>query len=475
MRALVLGGGFGGAYAAMALERQLGEREDVEVALVDRDEYVVLRPLLPEVVSGDLDVHDTVAPLRRLLPRTRLFVGDVTSVNLEGRTATLAPAFSPREVVLEWDRLIIAFGSVPALSARPGFAEHAMPFRTLADAIGLRNHLMRVLQRAALEEDPSARAALLTFVVAGGGFSATGLAASMNDFLREAVAPFRPALSAREIRVVLVHDGEHVLEQEVSPRLAGYAARALFRNGVELALGVRVDSATPDGIVLSDGRRIPMRTFVLTEPSAPSPAVESLDLPSDEGWLRVGPTLQVEGRDDVWAVGDCAAVPHPDGEGLCAPTAQYATRQAELAAENLLASIDGTAQRTFAFTGLGRLCALGRRRAVAELPGGVHFSGLPAWLAWRAIYWSRLPGVDRKLKVGASWLMNLLVPTENTEVALEGPSGIARVHYQAGDTVFRPSSAHWSKGCPRSGATSRMSQHCGRGDTTPKGMRPSEP
>ena len=437
MRILILGGGFGGAYAAMALERLLGDRDDIEVALINRDNYLVFQPLLAEVVSGDVGVHDTVTPLRRLVPRTRLFVRDVTSVDLEASTVTLAPAFHPREVVLGWDRLIVALGSVPALSAQPGFAEHAMPFRTLADAVRLRNHLIRVLEQAAIEEDPSARTTLLTFVVAGGGFSGTELAAGMNDFLQEAVAAFRPALSPRNIRVVLVHNGEYVLEREVSPQLARYATRALARTGVELALGVRADSATPESVVLADGRRIGTRTFVTTVPSAPSPVVMSLDLPSDKGRLRVGPTLQVEGRDDVWAIGDCANVPHPEPGKLCPPTAQYAIRQAALTASNVLASIDGGSQRPFTFTGLGKLGALGRRRAVAELPGGVRLSGLPAWLAWRAVYWSKLPGLDRKLKVGASWLMDLVVPTEITQLELGGSAGVGRVHLKAGDTVLR--------------------------------------
>ena len=407
------------------------------MSLVNKDNYLVFQPLLAEVVSGDLGVHDTVTPLRRLAPRTQLFVREMTSVDLEARAVTLAPSFRPREVVLEWDRLIIALGSVPDLSARPGFAEHARAFRTLADAVRLRNHLIRVLEQAAIEEDPSARAALLTVVVAGGGFSGTELAAGINDFLREALAAFRPSLSPREIRVVLVHDSERVLDREVSPRLARYATRTLARTGVELVLGARADEATPESVVLADGRRIATRTFITTVPSVPSPIVTSLDLPSERGRLRVDSTLQVEGRDDVWAIGDCAAVPNPDGKGICPPTAQYAIREADLAAENVVASIDGAPRRAFAFTGLGKLGALGRRRAVAELPGGIHLAGLPAWLAWRAVYWSKLPGLDRKLKVGASWLMDLVVPTEITQLELGGSAGVDRVHHQAGDTVFR--------------------------------------
>jgi NADH dehydrogenase len=437
VRVLILGGGFGGAYAARTLERLLAERDDVQVSLVNRDNYLVFQPLLAEVVSGDLGVHDTVTPLRRLVPRTQLFVRQVTSVDLEARTVTLAPSFRPREVVLEWDRLILGLGSVPALSARPGFAEHALAFRTLADAVRLRNHLIRVLEQAAIEDDPRARATLLTVVVAGGGFSGTELAAAINDFMREALSAFRSRISRQELRVVLVHASEHVLDREVSPRLAKYATRALARTGVELQLGVRADEATPECVVLTDGRTIGTRTFITTVPSAPSPVVTSLELPLEQGRLKVDSTLQVEGRDDVWAIGDSAAVPSPEGKDLCPTTAQYAIREADIAAENVLASIDGTPQQTFVFTGLGKLGALGRRRAVAELPGGVRLAGLPAWLAWRAVYWSKLPGLDRKLKVGASWLMDLVVPTEITQLELGGSAGVDRIHHQAGDTVFR--------------------------------------
>jgi NADH dehydrogenase len=437
MRVVILGGGYAGAHAANALEKKLGGREGVEVALVNKERYLVASPLLADVVSGDLEARDVVTPLRRLAPKTRLLVGNLTSVDLDEKTAALAPALSPREVTVEWDRLIVALGTIPALSARPGFAEHGMPFSTLADAIALRNHVIRVLEQAAIEEDPATRATLLRFVVSGGGYPGTQLAASLNDFLRAAVATFRPALSTREIRVVLVHDGEHVLEREVSPGLARYATRTLISSGVEVASGVRADAATPDGIVLSDGRRIAARTFLVTAPSVTSPAVSSLDLPLEDGRFRVGPSLQVEGREDVWAIGDCAAVPLPGSGGLCPPTAQYATRQAELAAENVLASLDGRPQRTFAFTEPGRVGVLGRRRAVAELPGGVRFSGLPAWLAWRANHWSKLPGIDRKLKVGASWLMNLLVRKEIADPTPEGPSVVGREHHQAGDIVFQ--------------------------------------
>jgi len=435
-RVVILGGGFGGVYAAMELERLARGGRAIDVALVNRENYFVFQPLLAEVVSGGVGVLDTVSPLRRLLPRTRILVRDVEAVDLQARTVTLAPGLRPRPLVIPYDRLVLALGSVTDLGRVPGFAEHAMPFRTLADALALRNHLIHVMEQASIESDPELRRQMQTVVIGGGGFSGTELAAEVNDLVRRA-APSFPTLDASEFRVVLVHSGPVLLDREVSPRLSRYATDTLHERGVEVILNARLAAASRDAAVLDSGRRIPTRTIVATAPSAPSRLVAEMELPKERGRITCDRRLQVRGRSDMWAVGDCALVPGPSRSGASPPTAQHAIRQALVAARNVWASLDGGRPVIYDFAGLGKLGALGHRRAVAELPLGIRVSGFPAWLTWRALYWAKLPGADRKLRVGASWLLDLLIPPDLVQLAHDAGRGVAQARFEPGEIVFR--------------------------------------
>ena len=435
-RVVILGGGFGGVYTAMELERLARRGRPVEVSLVNRENYFVFQPLLAEVVSGDVGALDTVSPLRRLLPRTRILVREVEAVDLEARTVTLGPGLRPRPLVVPYDRLVLALGAVADLQRLPGFAEHAMPFRTLADALALRNHLIHVMEQASIESDAELRRQMQTVVVGGGGFSGTEVAAEINDLVRRAARWF-PSLRPQEFRVVLVHGGHALLDREVSPGLSRYATDTLRGRGVEVILNARLAGASREAAVLVDGRRIPTRTIIATAPSAPSRLLREIELPQERGRLVCDRRLQVRGREDVWGVGDCALVPGPPGTGVSPPTAQHAIRQARVAARNVWASLMGGGQTIYDFEGLGKLGALGHRRAVAELPLGLRIAGLPGWLAWRALYWAKLPGADRKLRVGASWLMDLLIPPDFVQLAHEVGRGVAQARFEPGEVVFR--------------------------------------
>jgi NADH dehydrogenase len=433
-RVVVLGGGFGGVYTALHLERLIAKGAPVDVTLVNRENYLVFQPMLAEVVAGDVGILDTLGPLRQLLRRTRLFVREIESVDLDRRVVTLAAGLTPRSVELAFDHLVVALGSVTDFRGIPGLPEHALAFKSLADAVRLRNHVIHVLEQSSVERDPALRRTMLTFVVAGGGFSGTEVAAALNDFVRRAVRDY-PSIRQDEVRIILVHSGTSVLERELTSRLSTYATTVLAKQRIELVLGERLVAASPRSAVLSGGRRVPTRTLISTVPSSPNPVVEQLGLPTVRGRLECETTMAIKGCDGVWAVGDCARIPMPSGEP-CPPTAQHAVRQARVLAANIVARQTGAPLQRFAFTGRGKLSALGHRRAVAELPAGVRLAGLPAWLMWRGIYWSKLPGVTRKTRVVISWLSDLVLPAHPVQLNLGGGSGAAPGHYEPGEVVF---------------------------------------
>jgi len=432
-RIVILGGGFAGVYVARRLERRLKRRDDVEVVLVNRENYFVFQPLLPEVISGTIGLTDVVTPLRRLLKRTDVHVREIDGVDLEARTVTLAPGFHPTPQVIHYDHLVIALGTVTDFRGMRGLSEHAFPFKNLADALRLKNHVIRALEEAAIEgDDPELRKRLLTFVVAGGGFSGVEVAAELNDLVRGAVTSYR-GIDPKEVKVVLVHSQDRILP-EVSPALAAFAEKKLRARGVEIRLNARLEAATAQSAVLKGGEAIATATLVSTVPSFPHPLVEALPLEKAGGRLIVDPFLRAGGRPDVWALGDCARVPAPGGV-FSPPTAQHATRQADVVADNILCALDGGAAGPLRFAGLGKMGSLGKRSAVAEILG-LNISGFLAWFIWRTIYLMKLPGWGRRLKVAAAWTLDLLLPPELVQLRTDVTPAIAQEHFEPGEIVF---------------------------------------
>ncbi len=432
---VILGGGFAGAYCAYYLHLFSRRNESIEVVLINRENYFVFQPMLPEIISGSIGILDTVSPLRRLLPDTILYVRDVEAIDLTNKNVTLGHGFRPRPHVLQYDHLVISLGNVTDFRNMPGLHEHALPFKNLADALYLRNHLIHVLEEAAIETDAELREQLLTFVVAGGGFSGVEVVAELNDFVRRAARHY-PGIHSDEIRVVLIHSGEKILDKELGKDLSLYAQKMLTKRGVELCLNTRLRTATPDSAVLSSGERIPTKTLVSTVPSMPHPLVEGLEIPKEKGKIKTDAFLQVEGFADVWAMGDCALVPNPSGKGFAPPTAQHAIRQAKIVARNIVATTSTKPKRRYDFEGLGKMGALGYRNAVMEI-FGIKQSGFLAWFIWRAIYWWKLPGLDRKLKVGLSWFIDVLIPPEIVQLKLGTSQGVVQAHFEPGESVFR--------------------------------------
>ncbi len=434
-RIVILGGGFGGVYTAIYLEKLLKKHGSLEIVLVNKENYFVYQPMLAEVVGGSLGLIDTVSALKKLLPKTTVYVREILQVDLHQKKIILAPEFNHSNFELSYDYLVFALGNVTDFRGIPGIHEHALPFKNLADSIAIRNQLIEVVEAAACEENPRLRKELLTFVIGGGGFSGTEVAAEINDFVRSLVKKYKN-IDPKEVRVVLVHSQKRLMDRELSESLGNYSGKLLAKRGVEIRFGQRLTSATPSEAVIDGKERIAAKTIVSTVPSSPNPVIEKLALPLEKGKIKTSIYLGVEEHPDLWAIGDCALIPTWDGKGFCPPTAQFAIREAKTLAHNLVASFESRPLKPFKFECIGMLGALGHHRAVAELFGKIKFSGFFAWLMWRAIYWIKLPGFDRKLKVAFSWLLDAIIPIESVQLKLNPGQGVINFHYEEGDIIF---------------------------------------
>lgn len=432
---VILGGGFGGAYTAMHLESHLKKASDFEITLINRENYFVFQPMLAEVVGGSLDLLDTINPLRKLLPKTKLYVREIKTIDLDNKKIILAPKFTHKSAEVFFDHLVLALGNVTIFRGMSGLHEHTLPFKNLADSLMIRNQLIDVIEAASCEQDSALRKQLLTFVVGGGGFSGTEVVAEVNDFVRKMAKQYSE-LNCNDIRVVLAHSKDRLMERELSPSLGEYAGKLLKKRGVDIRFNVHLIAATPEEAILDNGERIAAKTIISTVPSSPNPLIEELSLKIEKGKIVVDTKMQVEGQKNIWSLGDCAAIPNLEGKGICPPTAQFAIRQAKVLANNIVAELSGVPKKEFRFKTLGMMGALGHHSAVAELFGKFKFSGLFAWILWRMIYWMKLPGFDRKLKVALSWILDTMIPIEAVQVKTAPSQGIAQLHFESNEIVF---------------------------------------
>ena len=418
-------------YTAITLEKLLTANSGVEVGLISKENYLVFQPMLPEVISGSIGILDTIAPIR---PKTNLYTREVESIDLKNKTVTTSADFRPQTSQLECDHLVIAVGNVTSFAGQPGLAEHALPFKYLGDGLVLRNHVIHALEQADIESDTEFRRALLTFVVAGGGFSGVEAVAELNDFVRHAARSFR-RINLSEIRVILLHAGPLILP-ELSEKLGRFAQTLLQRRGVEIRLNTRLAGATGESALLEGGDQILTKTLVSTVPAAPNPLVVALPCKKEKGRIVVNKYLEVVDYPEVWALGDCAWVVDHKTWLPCPPTAQHATRQAACLAKNLVASLREQPKQAFSFEALGKLASLGHRSAVAEV-FGIKLSGFIAWVLWRAIYLMKLPGLDRKLRVSTDWFLDLLLPPDIVQLKLDKATSVLREHFEPHEIIFR--------------------------------------
>ena len=366
-RIVILGGGFGGVYTALTLEKLFGADSSVEITLVSKDNYMVFQPMLPEVISGSIGLVDTIAPIRRLCPRTTLYTRTVESIDLVKKRIMVGQGLSSRPCALEYDQLVIALGNITSFAGAPGLAEHVLPFKYMGDALTIRNHVIDALEQADVEPEAEVRRALLTFVVAGGGFSGVEAVAELNDFVRAAARSFRHTM-AKEIRVVLLHAGAIILP-ELPSSLGIFAQKLLMRRGVEIRFNTKLTGATAGYALLDSGEHIATKTLISTVPSAPNPLVAGLPCPKERGRIVVDAHLEVPGYPGVWAVGDCAWVLDGKTGEPAPPTAQHAVREARCAAANIAATLRGHPKQVFSFRALGKMgsrASLGRGRSLRD-------------------------------------------------------------------------------------------------------------
>ncbi|MFD9613593.1 NAD(P)/FAD-dependent oxidoreductase [Streptomyces sp. NPDC059083] len=429
-RILVVGGGYVGMYTALRLQRQLGAElraGTAEIVVVTPEPYMTYQPFLPEAAAGSISPRHVVVPLRRVLDRCRVVIGEVGSVDHAKRTVTLSTLATAEEgtgaVDLAYDELVLAPGSVSRTLPVPGLADHGIGFKTVEEAIGLRNHVIEQMDIASSTRDPAIRDAALTFVFVGGGYAGVEALAELEDMARY-TARYYHNIKPEDLRWVLVEATGRILP-EVGEDMGRYAVRELRNRNIDVRLDTRLESCEDRVAVLSDGSRLPTRTVVWTAGVKPAPLLAATDLPLDgRGRLRCTAHLAVEGAPNAWAAGDAAAVPdvtaaEPGKE--CAPNAQHAVRQARVLAENIAASLRGQPLKQYAHAYVGSVASLGLHKGVAHVYGR-KLKGYPAWFMHRAYHLSRVPTFNRKARVLAEWTLSGLFKREIVSLgSLEHP------------------------------------------------------
>ena len=415
-RIVILGGGFAGMKTAECLERELHANSSAMITLISETNALLFTPMLAEVAGSTLEPSHISTPLRSSLHRTEFIRGRVDAIDLENRKVVLASDSPTGQLVVPYDHLVLALGSVSNYLGMANVEKLAFNFKSLLDAIRIRNHMIEMFERADREPDASQRTPLLSFVIVGGGFAGVELAGALNDFARGILADY-PNLNPNELNIVLVHSRDRILP-ELSESLARYAQKKMEARGVKFRLNARLSDAQPGVVVASDGE-IRAQTLVWTAGTAPNPLLKSQPFECDKrGAVKVDFTLAVPGHVGVWALGDCAAVNDAKTGKPCPPTAQFAIREAATVARNIAAELGGRPLKNFHFDSLGALCVVGHQTACAELrvpftrSKSVRFSGLLAWLMWRGIYLSKLPGMERKIRVLMDWTIELFFPRD---------------------------------------------------------------
>jgi len=404
----------GGGFAATALVRQLeGELpRDYRIVLIAEENYTVFNPLLAEVVGGGLQPAHAIAPIRRMLRRTRFIQARVTGIDFDA--ATVRYQAGSDETALGFEHVVIAPGARARLDLMPGMAEHALPFKLLGDALRLRNRVIEQLEAADRCEDPARRAWLGQFLVIGGGFSGVEVAGAIHDFVHEASKAY-PRLDDGDLTVSIVHGTDCPLP-EMPPRLGAYTAANMRERGIELHLDARVDEIDARGVRLGDGARIDAATVVSTIGTRPNPLVEQLDLPKIRGRIEVGEDMSVKGYPGVWALGDAAQVPNALDGNPAPPTAQFAIREGQALAQNLVRSLRGRKTRPLRYRSRGSMATIGAQNGIAALPAGLSLTGFPAWLLWRAYYLSLMPTTLRKVQIFFEWSWSMLFTGDITHL-----------------------------------------------------------
>lgn len=429
MRILIVGGGYVGLYTALRLQRQLKPelgRGDVEIVVVSPDPYMTYQPFLPEAAAGSISPRHVVVPLRRVLDKCKVVIGEATAINHAKRVATLTTLATEEEgstaEQLTYDELVLAPGSISRTLPVPGLADHGIGFKTVEEAIGLRNHVIEQMDIASSTRDPAIRDAALTFVFVGGGYAGVEALGELEDMARY-TARYYHNVKPEDMKWILVEASDRILP-EVGEEMGRYTVTELRRRNIDVRLHTRLESCADRVAVLSDGARFPTRTVVWTAGVKPHPVLAATDLPLNErGRLKCTAELAVEGVAHAWAAGDAAAVPDVTAEAgkETAPNAQHAVRQARTLGDNIAHSLRGEPLETYSHKYVGSVASLGLHKGVAHVYGR-KLKGYPAWFMHRVYHLSRVPTFNRKARVLAEWTLAGLFKREIVSLgSLEHP------------------------------------------------------
>jgi NADH dehydrogenase len=418
---VIAGGGFAGATVTRVLEAML-PRQSARLSLVNDVNFLLYTPFLPEAAAGTLEPRHVVTPLREIVKRANLRLGVVDAHDPDAGTVGITGHNGEHETV-NYDHLVLAPGSVSRFLPIPGLSEHAVGFKSLADAIYLRNRVIETLEVANATEDPELRGQLLTYVFVGGGYAGLEALAELQDFAADAMHHY-PRARLHGMRWVLIEAADRVLP-EIDRSLATYAVKELRGRGIDVRLETTLEEVTASSARISSGETLPARTVVWTAGVVPNPGLKKLRVPLDErGKVKVDSFLRVEGMENVWALGDCAAVPDPAG-GVCPPTAQHAVRQARVAATNVASAVgigvDSPVE--FEYQGKASFVNLGRYKAVGRI-GNRRFHGFPAWWMARSYHMSQIPGLSRKIRAVIDWTASLPFRRDLSELGSIGRPGV---------------------------------------------------
>jgi NADH dehydrogenase len=417
-RILILGGGFGGVYTARHLERLCRRRSDIEIVLVSRDNFLLMTPLLFEVCSGTLDIRHCSFPIRAFLGSTRFGEATVEGIDLQQRLVHLTAA--GESMAFSYDQLVLALGSMTNQAMIPG-SEHAFTFKTLADALLLRNHIIERFERADVETDPERKRRQLTFVIIGGGLVGVELFGELTAFA-DGICSLYKHVGRDEVRLILLQGGDRLMP-EMNATLAEYGAHVLGkRAGADIRTHCHVRAMEPGKVHLPD-ESIAAETIILAAGIIPNPVVASLPVDKDKhGHIVVDGTMRCRSHSEVWALGDCASIPAPDGKPY-PNLAQHALREARVLARNLVAVLDGRPPQPFVYENLGMMGSLGHGKAFGQLLK-LRVRGVLAWFVRRSYYLLQMPGWSRRLRIMIDWTFALLFRPDIVKISLDSETAM---------------------------------------------------
>lgn len=432
----------GGGWVAVKLVRSMRPAlwsGKADLTVVSRDNFHTVHGLIAEVLTGKIQPQQIIAPARRVFRPARFHNAEVEAIDTKNRTITTTRALDGRPYTVEYDHLVLGVGAIDDLSRYPGIAEHTMKLKTFWDTFRARSHVLSMLEMAEIEPDPGERRRLMTVVIAGGNYAGIEIACDLADYFRLMARTDYRHLRPEEARVVVVHSGDGILPEleKRFPGLVRYAERRMKQLGVEVRLGTRVGAATPEEAVLNTGERIPTRTIISCTGVAASPLLDTLPFERDErGRIVTDECLRVKGAENVWAAGDCAAVPHPRG-GTCPQLAHYAATGGTRIAWNIRRILAGKEPLPYTFTGLGEACSLGHGSAIAQMRG-IPITGYPAWISWRIIVlYMFMPSWGRRVRLLFDWFATPVLGREIVNPRVTGRLDVEPAVFEAGQVIVR--------------------------------------